>query len=160
MAKIELNSQIFLNSFGKYQKLVKFLSYRYQHPINSTYLFFNMQLHFFTSSSTCLRSHDFSKKCSAVAYSTTFIQPLVSQELLIFNKFVLPWFTLIGGKAYSFSLFLSRFVMLQQTVAEFWRKFSFFMISANRSVNFKMALLFYKKLSLVNYQIMWIDFQK
>ena len=125
MAKIELNSQIFLNSFAKYQKLVKFLSYCYQHPINSTYLFFNMQLHFFTSSSTCLRSHDFSKKCSAVAYSTTFIQPLVSQELLIFNKFVLPWFTLIGGKAYSFSLFLSRFVMLQQTVAEFWRKFSF-----------------------------------
>ena len=41
-------------------KLVKFLSYRYQHPINNTYLFFNIQLHFFTSASTCLRSHDFS----------------------------------------------------------------------------------------------------
>ena len=54
----------------------------------------------------------------AVAYSIHF-QHLVAQRLLIFNKFVLPSFALIGGRSYVFRPYLSRFLVFQNIFAEF-----------------------------------------
>ena len=65
------------------------------------------------------------KNCLAVAYSIHF-QPLVTQQFLTFNKFMLHAFALIRGKSDVLSPFLSRFVVFQKTtVAEILKKVIF-----------------------------------
>ena len=54
----------------------------------------------------------------AVVYSIHF-QPLVAQQLFVFNKLMLPLIELIGGRSYVLRPFLSRFVVFQKTAAEF-----------------------------------------
>ena len=58
------------------------------------------------------------KSCLAIAYSIHF-QRLFTQQLLIFDKFMLPLFALIRGRSFVFSPFVNRFVVFQKTVAEF-----------------------------------------
>ena len=88
------------------------------------------------------RIHFQPKSCLEVAYSIHF-QPLVAWQLLIFNKFILPSFGLIGSRSFVseskldgfcgfylyvvvHSSFFSWFVVFQKTVADFWWNFPLF----------------------------------
>ena len=59
----------------------------------------------------------------------------------MFNKFMLPSFSLIRGRSYVFSPFLVDFLCSKKPLQ------NLFMISATWSVNSQMVLLFYMSLS-------------
>ena len=82
----------------------------------------------------------------AVAYLINF-QLLVSQQLLIFNKSMLPSCPLIGSRSYLFSPFLVDLLCSRKLLLNRKEIFDFYMISATWSVNFQMVLLFYMSLS-------------
>ena len=80
---------------------------------------------FFTSTWSCLRSHQIPSEIYLETADSIHFQPLLAQQLLISNNFVLRSFALIGVK-HVFSSFLYRSVVFQKAVAEFWRNLSFF----------------------------------
>ena len=103
---------------------------------NNFILYFSVESHRHVHGRT-----NFQLEICLTAASSIHFQPLVAQKLLIFNKFMLPSFTLIWGRSYVFIPFLSRFVLFQKTVATFWN-LNLFMKS------FKIPLIFFLSVRL------------
>ena len=111
------------------------------------YTFFCKQFHFLLQSRVVYCRMNFKPESYlAVAYLINF-QLLASQQLLIFNKSMLPSCGVIRSRSYLFSPFLVDLLCSRKVLLNRKEIFDFYMISATWSVNFQMVLLFYMSLS-------------